>query len=225
MKPRWGLLTNHALVLVYVVRNSHCTVREISAAVGVTERATLAILRQLGEEGFIIRRRDGRRNIYTVDFDRLASYRRELTVKLAPRPFVDALIEALLEISDGGDDGAHPTDPVDSGALDPYIGTASFMTNHALLLLAIANDNVSTVREMAASIGVTERAVVAILNQLEAEGVIERRREGRRNSYRINFEGLSAFPRWSTGQWPLPEKLITVAVHGLRDLADDNASW
>lgn len=218
MKPRWGLLTNHALVLVYVVRNNHCTVREISGAVGVTERATLAILRQLGQEGIIIRRRDGRRNIYTVAFDRLASYRRDLTVKLAPRPFVDALVEALLEISDGRD-GAPATDAVDSGALDPHIGTASFFTNHALLLLAIANDNVSTVREMAASIGVTERAVVAILNQLEAEGVIERRREGRRNSYQIKFDGLAAFPRWSTGEWPLPEKLIDVAVHGLRELA------
>ena len=43
----WGFLTNHALVLIFVVRHPGATVREISAGVGVTERATLEILRQL----------------------------------------------------------------------------------------------------------------------------------------------------------------------------------
>ena len=99
-QAKWGFLTNHALVLIFVVRHSGATVREISAGVGVTERATLAILRQLSEEGIVERHREGRRNTYSVNFEALAAYRREGTVSLTPREFVDGLIKTLLAISD-----------------------------------------------------------------------------------------------------------------------------
>jgi DNA-binding MarR family transcriptional regulator len=222
-QPTWGFLTNHALVLIFVVRHSDSTVRQISAGVGVTERATLAILRQLSDEGIVVRHRDGRRNTYAVNFDVLAAYRREGTVAVTPRVFVDGLIQALLAISDhpgearaaGGANGVVP----DSGALEPRIGSWGFFTNHALLLLAIAMDPESTVRELAISIRVTERAVVAILNQLEDVGVVIRNKQGRRNTYTIDFDALREFPRWSPGEWKLPPQLIDVAVVGLRRLA------
>lgn len=220
-EQKWGFLTNHALVLIYVVRNSGATVREISAGVGVTERATLEILRQLGEEGIVIRNREGRRNTYAVDFEAMAAYRREGTVSLTPREFVDGLIRTLLAISDYHvrTNGAKPEAP-DSGALEPKIGYWGFFTNHALLLLSITMDNQATVREMAVAVGVTERAVVAILNQLEAEGIVMRERQGRRNAYRIDFTALHEFRRWSPGEWELPQQLVDVAVAGLRSLAD-----
>lgn len=221
-KPTWGFLTNHALVMIYVVRHNDSTVREISAGVGVTERATLAILRQLSDEGIVIRHRDGRRNTYAVNFDVLAAYRREGTVAVTPRVFVDGLIQTLLAISDyhGGtkDAGANGAAP-DSGALEPRLGTWGFFTNHALLLLAIAMDAQSTVRELAMSIGVTERAVVAILNQLEDAGVVIRNKLGRRNTYTIDFDALRQFPRWSPGEWKLPPQLVDVAVTGLKRLS------
>ena len=100
MRPTWGFLTNHALILVFVVRHNDSTVREISQGVGVTERATLAILRQLRDEEIVERHRDGRCNTYSVDFERLAAYRREGTVSLTPRIFVDGLINVMLELSD-----------------------------------------------------------------------------------------------------------------------------
>jgi DNA-binding MarR family transcriptional regulator len=219
----WGFLTNHALVLIYVVRHNDSTVREISAGVGVTERATLAILRQLSEERIIQRHKDGRRNTYAVDFDRLAAYRRAGTVSLTPRAFVDGLIQTLLNISNyhasPNTPAAPRQDTVDSGAMEPRIGTWGFFTNHALLLLSIAIDNSSTVREMALNVGVTERAVVAILNQLEEAGVIERHKDGRRNTYSIDFDALRAFPRWSPGDWQLPSQLIDMAVAGLSALS------
>ena len=99
-EQRWGFLTNHALVLIYVVRHSGATVREISSGVGVTERATLEILRLLSEDGIVERHREGRRNTYSVDFAALAAYRREGTVSLTPREFVDGLIKTLLAITD-----------------------------------------------------------------------------------------------------------------------------
>jgi len=218
----WGFLTNHALILIYVVRHADSTVREISAGVGVTERATLAILRELDEEGIVDRHKEGRRNRYSVNFDRLAAYRREGTVRLTPRSFVDGLIGTLLSISNYHGNGRTPqapAEPPDSGALEPQIGSWGFFTNHALLLLSIAMDNTATVREMATSMGVTERAVVAILNQLEDDGIIVRTRQGRRNSYAIDFDALRAFPRWSPGEWQLPPQLVTVAVEGLKALS------
>ncbi len=222
MTATWGFLTNQALVLVYVVKHNDSTVREISQGVGVTERATLAILRQLREEQIIERHRDGRCNTYSVDFERLASYRREGTVSLTPRMFIDGLINVMLQISEP----PHHTNgakakpaAVDSGAREPREGNWGFLTNHALLLLAIAMDPNSTVREMSASVGVTERALVALLNQLEAERVIVRHRMGRRNTYSLDLDALRGFPRWSPGDWPLPTPLVDMAVNGLRALS------
>ena len=60
---------------------------------------------------------------------------------------------------------------------------------------------------------------MAILNQLEDEGIVVRQREGRRNTYVIDFDALHAFPRWSPGDWELPPQLVDVAVAGLRALA------
>jgi DNA-binding MarR family transcriptional regulator len=224
--PSWGFLTNHALVLIYVVRHNDSTVREISSGVGVTERATLAILRQLSDEGIVVRHRDGRRNTYAVNFDVLAAYRREGTVAITPRLFVDGLIQTLLSISDyhGGDKNGSSKPAPDSGALEPRIGTWGFFTNHALLLLSVAMDPQATVRELAVSVGVTERAVVAILNQLEDEGVVLRNKHGRRNTYTIDFKALRGFPRWSPGDWKLPPELVDVAVTGLQRLVEASGS-
>ena len=218
----WGFLTNHALVLVFVIKQPDSTVRQIAEGVRITERSTLAILRQLSDDRIVERHRDGRRNTYAVNFEHLASYRREGTVALTPRAFVDGLIQALLAIANvrvsSGRNGAAAQESVDSGALEPRLGGWGFFTNHALVVLAIAIDRRSTVREMAASVGITERAVVAILNQLEDAGIIIRNREGRRNSYDIDLEALKRFPRWSPGDWDFPPQLVQVAVAGLRSL-------
>lgn len=220
MTGSWGFLTNHALVMVYVVCHSESTVREVSAGVGVTERATLAILRELDDEGIIERHRNGRRNTYSVNFNQLAAYRREGTARLTPREFVDALIGTLLSLSDDRAAGAARRAPQmpDSGALEPRTGSWGFFTHHLLLLLSISLDNECTVREMAGHLHITERAVVAILNQLEDDSIIVRRRQGRRNTYFIDLEAVRSFPRWTSGEWQLPPQLIDVAVRGLRQL-------
>jgi DNA-binding MarR family transcriptional regulator len=217
----WGFLTNHALIMIYVIRHPDSTVREISEGVRITDRATLAILRQLSEDGIIERHREGRKNTYAVSFDKLAAYRRQGTVALTPRSFVDALIQTLLNLAEYhgmlSKNGATAVD-IDSGSLDPQIGSWGFFTNHALLLLSIAMDNQATVREMAANVGITERAVVAILNQLEDADIITRDRQGRRNTYLIDLDALRRFPRWSPGEWEFPPQLIDVAVAGLQAL-------
>lgn len=71
--------------------------------------------------------------------------------------------------------------------LPPPVSTASwtFLTNHSHVLLCLAADDSLRVRDVALKVGITERAVLKILAELEAGCVIEREREGRRNRYRV----------------------------------------
>jgi DNA-binding MarR family transcriptional regulator len=63
---RWDFLTNHAHVLVCVAHDSGIRLRDIAAAVGITERAAHRILSELVDEGYVLRERQGRRNRYQV---------------------------------------------------------------------------------------------------------------------------------------------------------------
>jgi len=65
-KTRWDFLTNHAHVLLSVSQDPGIRLRDIAAAVGITERAAHRILSELVEEGYVLRERHGRRNRYTV---------------------------------------------------------------------------------------------------------------------------------------------------------------
>ena len=64
---KWTFITNHWLVLSYIFHNPTSTAREIANYIGVTERTTHKIISDLEEEGYIQRRKIGRRNVYSVD--------------------------------------------------------------------------------------------------------------------------------------------------------------
>ena len=66
-KPRWTFITNYGLVLSYLFHNPQSTAREIANYIGVTERTTHKIISDLEVAGYIERRKNGRRNVYTVD--------------------------------------------------------------------------------------------------------------------------------------------------------------
>jgi DNA-binding MarR family transcriptional regulator len=66
--------------------------------------------------------------------------------------------------------------------------TWSLFTNHGRALLALARNPELRLREIAAEIGVTDRAAQAIVNDLVASGHVERVREGRRNRYTVHGE-------------------------------------
>jgi predicted MarR family transcription regulator len=63
----WTFLTNHARVLVEIARNRNTRLRDIAAAIGITERAAQTIVNDLEEAGYITRTRVGRRTHYSVD--------------------------------------------------------------------------------------------------------------------------------------------------------------
>jgi DNA-binding Lrp family transcriptional regulator len=69
----WLFLTNQARVLLYISRNPASTARRIAQAVGITERATQRLIRDLDEAGYITRKRVGRHNEYVIHGDQPVS--------------------------------------------------------------------------------------------------------------------------------------------------------
>ncbi|MBG0831364.1 MarR family transcriptional regulator [Planomonospora sp. ID67723] len=68
-RSRWTFLTNHARVLLEIARDPQARLRDIAAAIGITERAAQGIVTDLEEAGYLTRDRVGRRNHYHVNPD------------------------------------------------------------------------------------------------------------------------------------------------------------
>jgi len=68
-KGKWTFLTNHAHVLICIAQDPSSRVRDLSARVGITERATHRIIADLKAAEYLTYDRDGRRNRYTVNGD------------------------------------------------------------------------------------------------------------------------------------------------------------
>jgi CTP-dependent riboflavin kinase len=62
----------------------------------------------------------------------------------------------------------------------------TFLTNHARVLVCIADDPAVRLRDIGERVGITERAAHRIVAELAEAGYITRRRTGRRNQYTIN---------------------------------------
>ena len=60
-----------------------------------------------------------------------------------------------------------------------------FLTNHAHVLVCVANDPGVRLRDIADAVGITERATHRIVTELVDEGYLLREREGRRNRYQV----------------------------------------
>ena len=68
------------------------------------------------------------------------------------------------------------------------MGGWSFLTNHARALLCIAADPGARLRDIATSVGITERTAHAIVTDLVDCGYVVKDRNGRRNQYRIQVD-------------------------------------
>lgn len=64
----------------------------------------------------------------------------------------------------------------------------TFLSHHAQVFLCIARDPDVRIRDIAAGVGITERAVQAIVNDLVDAGYVDRSRVGRRNHYALHPE-------------------------------------
>ena len=75
----------------------------------------------------------------------------------------------------------------------------TFLTNHLLVLACLARDPELRIRDIANLVGITERAAVQILSQLETSGYLTKTRVGRRNHYTVHGE-LPLRDPWNSGR-------------------------
>jgi len=92
----WTLLTGHGHVLVEITRNPHARIRDISPAVGLTERTVQAIVADLEAAGYLTRTRVGRRTRYTVDPDSPFRHKAQDGLRVGP------LLDQLTMMADAG---------------------------------------------------------------------------------------------------------------------------
>jgi hypothetical protein len=62
----WRFLTNHARVLLRIAQDPGARLRDIAAAVGITERSAYGIVTDLTAAGYVVKHKDGRRNRYQI---------------------------------------------------------------------------------------------------------------------------------------------------------------
>jgi len=79
---------------------------------------------------------------------------------------------------------ARKQDPVDQFPTRSW----TFITNHAQVLLAVAQNPDLRVREIAEDVGITERYAYRLLRDLQDAGYVDRVRHGRCNVYRVNSD-------------------------------------
>lgn len=72
--------------------------------------------------------------------------------------------------------------------------TWTFLTNHARVLILIAQTPDIRLREIASRVGITERATQRIVGELEADGYLSHKKEGRRNRYSLHPEAHLRHP-------------------------------
>jgi len=72
-----------------------------------------------------------------------------------------------------------------SRAITPPPTGFTFLTNHAHVLILIARESDLRMRELATEVGITERAVQRIVEDLSTAGYLLVTKDGRRNRYQV----------------------------------------
>jgi len=63
---KWSFLTNHARALICIAHDPGVRLREIAAALEITERSAFGIVTELTNAGYVVKQKDGRRNRYEI---------------------------------------------------------------------------------------------------------------------------------------------------------------
>jgi DNA-binding transcriptional ArsR family regulator len=63
---KWSFLTNHARALLFIAHDPDARLRDLAAALDVTERTAYGIVVDLTDAGYVVKEKDGRRNRYHI---------------------------------------------------------------------------------------------------------------------------------------------------------------
>jgi predicted transcriptional regulator len=89
-----------------------------------------------------------------------------------------------------------------------------FLTSHARVLLCIAHDTGARLRDIAASLGITERSAYGIVTDLAEAGYVVKQKDGRRNRYQI--QAHLPLPQPASRERTVGEVLTLLASAGAR---------
>ena len=103
------------------------------------------------------------------------------------------------------------------------MATWGFLTNHAHVLIQIARNPRSTVREIALAAGITERAAISVLHDLRGAGIVRTRRDGRQNVNQLDLKVLARHQPWGASGMEIPKALIDATLAALYKLAAPGA--
>ena len=92
----WSFLTNHARAILFIAGNPDARLRDLAAALEVTERTAFGIVADLTEAGYVVKERDGRRNRYEIQ--------RHLPLRdqLGRQRSIGELLELLVDVKPSG---------------------------------------------------------------------------------------------------------------------------
>lgn len=88
---KWNVFSNHGHVLLYLSRSPDARLRDVAAAVGITERAVQKIVRDMQDSGVVNVTKRGRRNRYAIDGS--APLRHELEAHCSVGRVVDLIAD------------------------------------------------------------------------------------------------------------------------------------
>ena len=88
-----------------------------------------------------------------------------------------------------------------------------FLSNHGRVLLFLAHDPGMRLRDIAASLGITERSAFGVVSDLTAAGYLSKRKDGRRNHYQI--QAHQPLPEPTSRERTIGEVLAVLAGPGI----------
>lgn len=91
-------------------------------------------------------------------------------------------------------DATMATQPSEAAGTQETTNRWTFLTNHAHVLIALSANPDLVLREVALRVGITERGVQRIVQDLEDEGFIRREKVGRKNHYQVLKEQALRHP-------------------------------
>jgi len=112
----WSFLTNHARALVCIADDPGVRLRDIAAALGITERTAFGIVTDLTAAGYVVKEKQGRRNRYRIQ-DHLPP-----RVAVGREPTIGEVLGVLVNTTadrDAAPDGQAPTHPAPPSASRP----------------------------------------------------------------------------------------------------------
>ncbi len=112
----WSFLTNHARALVCIAHDPGVRLRDVAAALGITERRAFGIVADLTEAGYVEKQKEGRRNRYSIQ-DHLPlgeAVSQERTIGEVLGMLVDTAATESAQIAHHDDSDVHERTPASS---------------------------------------------------------------------------------------------------------------